>query len=389
MVGQHLLTDRLVKSTDKDGRHSDGGGLYLVVKRGWKGWAFISQAGGKRREIGLGSYPLISLAEAREQALKARKAVRDGLDPRSAVRPEKREVPTFGPYAQQIAAGLEANFRNAKHREQWRNTLRDYCAPIAGKCVDEITTRDVHEVLKPIWHDKPETASRLRGRIERVLAAAIATGLRAGPNPAAWKDNLEPLLGKRKRLTRGHHRALPYEQVPALMARLRANAGMTARCLEFLILTAARSGEAFGARWSEIDLDAAVWTIPGERMKAGRVHRVPLCGRAIEIVRELAIKRTGDYVFPGRNIRGPLSSMALAMLMRDLKVDATVHGFRSAFRDWTEEQTSTPHAVAEAALAHTVTNKVEAAYRRTDLFERRRVLMDQWEAYCSRLPSAE
>jgi integrase len=250
--------------------------------------------------------------------------------------------------------------------------------------VDKITTDDVLTVLRSIWNSKPETASRVRGRIERVLDAAKAKGLRTGENPARWRGHLDQLLPKRQHLTRGHHAAMPYQRVPAFLHSLRQRASMAALALEFAILTAARSGEVLGAQWSEIDTDQGIWVVPAARMKAGREHRVPLSPAAIDIVKSLQETRSNNYVFPGQKKDKGLSVMALEMVLRRMKIeDATVHGFRSAFRDWAAEQTNYSNEVCEAALAHVIQNKAEAAYRRGDLFDKRRELMQDWAAYCS------
>jgi integrase len=331
--------------------------------------------------MGLGSASTVSLARARELAAEARALLAEGRNPLTLREPAV-SVPTFGEMANQVIAALETGWRNPKHRDQWRMTLTTYCEPIRTVPVDAVTTEHVLGILQPIWSKVPETASRLRGRIEKVLDSAKAKGYRTGENPARWRGHLDHLLPKRQKLTRGHHKALPYEKSPALMARLRQSGSVSALCLEFTILTAARSGEAMGARWSEIDLDRGVWTVPKERMKAGREHRVPLSERAKEILTAMGQVRTGDLVFPGRKQNRSLSTMALEQVLRRMKIDATVHGFRSAFRDWAAEQTSVPREVAEAALAHTIENKVEAAYRRTDLFEKRRALMNQWAEHC-------
>jgi integrase len=263
-------------------------------------------------------------------------------------------------------------------------TLRDYAAPLRRLPVDKITTDDVLAVLKPLWNDRPETASRLRGRIERVLDAAKAQGLRAGENPARWRGHLDQLLPRRQRLTRGHHAAMNYADVPAFIANLQSRQAVAARALEFAILTAARSGEVLGARWDEFDLDRAVWTVPANRMKAGREHRVPLSRRALRIVKALHETVAGEFVFPGQRSGKPLSAMALEMVLRRMKVDGvTVHGFRSAFRDWSAECTNFTNEVCEAALAHVIENKAEAAYRRGDLFDKRRKLMEAWAAHCT------
>lgn len=388
------LSARAVGTLKKPGRHADGGGLYLSISPDGsrRRWVFIFRwrehgeiGPGKLREMGLGSASTVSLATAREFAAQARSQLATGRNP-LALREQEVKVPTFGEFADQVVAALETGWRNPKHRDQWRMTLTTYCEPIRTIPVDALTTEHVLTILQPLWSKVPETASRLRGRIEKVLDAAKAKGYRTGENPARWRGHLDHLLPKRQKLTRGHHKALPYEHVPALVARLRRTGSVSALCLEFTILTAARSGEAMGARWAEIDLERGVWTVPRERMKAGREHRVPLSGRAKEILSLMGQIRTGDLVFPGLRRDRPLSTMALEMVLRRMKIDATVHGFRSAFRDWAAEQTSAPREVAEAALAHTIENKVEAAYRRTDLFEKRRVLMEQWARHCEPQP---
>ncbi len=350
-------------------------------------WREPGESGaGKLREMGLGSASSISLAKARELATAARAHLAAGRNPLAMrnVEPEKR-VPTSGEMADEVIASLESGWRNPKHREQWRMTLARYCEPICGVPVDQIATDHVLAILKPLWTKVPETASRLRGRIEKVLDAARAKGHRTAENPARWRGHLDHLLPKRPKLTRGHHKALPYQEVPAFLARLRESGSDSALCLEFTILTAARSGEAMGALWSEVDLERGVWTVPKERMKAGREHRVPLALRPRQILAIMAETRESDLVFPGAWRGRPLSTMALEMVLRRMTVEATVHGFRSAFRDWAAEQTSVPREVAEAALAHTLKDKVEAAYRRTDLFSKRRVLMEQWAHHCGAL----
>jgi integrase len=263
-------------------------------------------------------------------------------------------------------------------------TLRDYAAPLRRLPVDQITTDDVLSVLKPLWNEKPETASRVRGRVERVLDAAKAQGLRNGENPARWRGHLDQLLPKRQRFTRGHHAAMNYADIPSFMSVLQARQATAASALEFAVLTAGRSGEVLGARWDEFDLERAVWTIPAPRMKAGREHRVPLSQRALMVVKAMHDSRDGDYVFPGQKPGRPLSVMALEMVLRRMNIDnVTVHGFRSTFRDWAAECSTFPNEVCEAALAHVIANKAEAAYRRGDLFDKRRKLMEAWSLYCS------
>lgn len=393
------LTARLVASIREPGRYADGGGLYLLVTSRQKSWTFVYVRQGRRRELGLGSAATVSLADARRKAEAIRRQLADGVDPLAAKQEAERDrrTPTFGEMADRHIAAMEPSWRNDKHRAQWAMTLgrsrdRDgnltgqgYCLELANRRVDEITTEDVLAVLKPIWSTKPETASRVRGRIEAVLDAAKAAGYRTGENPATWRGHLALLLPRRQKLKRGHHPAMPYADVPPFMARLRTAPGMGALALRFAILTAARSGEVRGARWAEIDLDERTWTVPAARMKGGRPHRVPLSEPAVKILRELAVMRPEDddgsaLVFPG--LRGrPLSDMSLSAVLRRLGFGhVTVHGFRSSFRDWAGDRTNFPREVAEAALAHVI-GGVEGAYRRSDAFEKRRRLMDAWGAY--------
>lgn len=371
-------------ATAGPGKHADGDGLYLSVYRDSAGerrrWLLYFTWDGRRREMGLGSARDVSLSRARELAASARQKVRDGIDPIATRKMGLLSVPTFGEMADEFIAAMEPQFRNAKHVAQWRMTLKEYAKPLRSKRVDQITTEDVLSVLKPIWSTKAETASRLRGRIERVLNAAKAKGHRSGENPAAWRGHLANLLPKRHKLTRGHHAAMPYSDVRAFVAKLRDREGVAARALEFTILTAARSGEVRGAVWKEFDIEAGVWTIPAHRMKAGRVHRVPLSPRALavlELMAPLGIDSNG-YVFPGNKRDRPLSVMALDMVLRRMEVDVTVHGFRSSFRDWVGECTEFPRELAETALAHTVGDATERAYRRSDALDRRRALMLSW-----------
>ena len=380
----HKLADITARSERlKPGRHSDGGGLYLNVSRsGSKSWLFMWARDGKRREMGLGPYPAVSLGAARRAAAEHRISVAAGRDP--IAERDKETEPTFGECADMFIASMEHSWRNEKHRDQWRMTLEAYCASIRPKRVSAINTDDVLSVLAPIWNEKPETASRLRGRVERVLDFAKARGWRSGENPALWRGHLRNILPPRRRLTHGHLPAMPYAEIPVFLERVRHTQAMAARALEFAILTAARSGEVFGATWDELDLDKSLWTIPGRRMKAGKEHRVPLSERAVELLRPLHATRVSQYVFPGQKPGRPLSNMAMEMLLRRLKVEGvTVHGFRSAFRDWCGEETSFPRDVAEMALAHSVGDSVERAYRRGDAIEKRRKLMEAWANYLS------
>ena len=376
------LTARKVE-TAKPGRYGDGGNLYLVVsKTGTKKWVLHFTFRGRPKEMGLGSADRVTLAAAREEATAARRKIGQGLNP---INERKRDdgIPTFGEMADDVREALAAGFRNEKHKAQWKSTLATYAAPLHRKPVDIIATDDVLAVLKPIWTIKPETASRVRGRIEKVLDAAKAKGFRDGENPARWRGHLDHLLARQSKLARGHHAAMPYEDVAAFTGELRRREALAARALEFCILTAARSGEVLGSRWSEIDLDKALWTIPAERMKAARVHRVPLCGRAVAILKQLAETATGEFVFAGVKPGKPLSGMAMEMMLRRMKIqDATVHGFRSSFRDWAGNVSDFPREVVETALAHVIGDKAEQAYRRSDALEKRRKLMDAWAAYC-------
>jgi integrase len=372
-----------VKANSEPGRYADGDGLYLNVAAGKsKSWVFLWMKNGKRREMGLGSYPTISLVAARQRAEECRRQVAEGLDP---IAERKRSAPvTFGEAADQFIASMASSFRNEKHRDQWKMTLGDaYCAELRKRPISDVSTEDVLHVLTPIWQSKSETASRIRGRVERVLDFATVKGWRSGENPARWRGHLKNALPARQKLARGHHAAMPYAKVPAYVTRLQFADAMAARGLEFLILTASRSGEVLGAKWPEFDLEEAVWTVPAERMKAGKEHRVPLSPRAVAIVKDLREAKVNDYVFPGEKKDRPLSGMAFAMLMRRMKVGQyTAHGFRSAFRDWAGDETSYPRELAEAALAHRVGDATEQAYRRSDALGRRRKLMVAWADYC-------
>lgn len=373
----HKLSDVEVKAAGP-GRHGDGGGLWLeVTASGSRSWLFMWKVDKRRTVMGLGGYPGVSLARARKLAGNARDVLSGGGNPMAEAR--KEAEPTFAEAVDLFLADNKAAWRNEKHRAQWDMTLGDaYCRHLRPLMVSAITTEDVLRVLKPVWQTKSETASRIRGRIERVLAFAKAKGWRTGENPALWRGHLDAILPARRKLTRGHHAAMPYADVPAFVARLRAAEAMAARAVEFLILTAGRSGEVLGAKWDEIDLDRAIWTVPASRMKAGRVHQVPLPPRAVAILESLDETRRNDFVFPGERKDRPLSASALEMLLRRLKVKpVTPHGFRSSFRDWAGDQTHSPREVAEAALAHTLQG-VEAAYRRGSALEKRRKLMTAW-----------
>jgi integrase len=382
------LSARAVETLSKRGRHADGGGLYLSISdEGRRRWVFMYVLDGKQREAGLGSAGKggVSLKAAREQAAEGRAMLMSGLDPLAEWnKPAAESGPTFGAAADEYLAAHEGVFRNEKHKAQWRMTLTRYCEPIRNMQVDAVDTEAVFSVLKPLWARAPETASRLRGRIEAVLDAARARGhiARNEANPARWRGHLDKLLPKRPKLTRGRHAAMPYVDVPAFVAALRERPAIAARSLELCILTATRSGEALAARWAEIDFEAKVWMVPPERTKAGREHRVPLSERAVAILREMEGAGTDDYVFPGQRAGRPLSNMAFEMLLRRIGSPYTAHGFRSSFRDWASNETHFPREVAEHALAHVIGDKAEQAYRRSDALARRRDLMDAWARHC-------
>lgn len=379
------------------GYYPDGGNLYLQVSpSGTKSWVFRYTLDKRQREMGLGSASVFSLAEARERAMQQRKLLADGVDPLAAKRERElarrmadANIITFDKAATAYINAHSEGWRNAKHASQWRNTLETYASPVIGRLpVSAVNTALVLRILQPIWTNKTETATRLRGRLERVLDWAKVQGYRTGDNPAAWRGHLDKLLAAPKKVAKvSHHAALPWQEIGAFMAALRAQNGMAATAVEFIILTACRTSEALGAMWEEIDLEAGVWTIPGERMKAGREHRVPLSQAAVDVLTKVKAEagKEAGYVFPGRK-GGPLSNMAgLALLKRMDRADLTVHGFRSTFRDWCAEATDYPRDVAEMALAHAIEDKTEAAYRRGDMLERRRALMNDWAKFCAEI----
>lgn len=385
------LSARTVQTLTEPGRHADGDGLYLVVDEGGgKRWVYLFRLAGKRREMGLGPLRIVSLAQARELASEARALAARGIDPvdaRQAALPSPEsapapKAPTFAEVAEAFMDDRAGEWRNAKHRQQWRNTLTTYAASLWTMPVSDIGTPEVLAALRSIWREKPETASRVRGRIERILDAAKVEGHREGENPARWRGHLEHTLPKATKLSRGHHAALPYRDVPAFVAALRARVADSARALELIILTAARSGEVRGMRASEVDLEAAVWTVPAERMKGGRPHRVPLSRPALALLApRLSAVGPDDLLFTNTK-GGMFSDMVFDALFKRAKVeDITTHGFRSSFRDWAGDETDFPREVIEAALAHLVGDDVELAYRRGDALEKRRQLMDLWASF--------
>jgi integrase len=388
-----------VKRLVEPGLHFVGGvpGLALQVTTAKaRSWVLRIRVGARRRDMGLGGLDEKTLAQARELAREARARVKVGTDPiderkaaRSASKAAQLAALTFEQCATQYLAAKSPEWKNAKHAQQWRNTLEQYAYPVIGPLlVRDVELPQIKAVLDPIWTTKTETASRLRGRIESVLNWAAANGYRSGLNPARWRGHLDKLLAKPSKVAKVvHHAAMPLSEVGAFMVKLRAAEGMGARALEFAILTAARSGEVRGATWAEVDTNDAVWIVPAERMKAGREHRVPLSPAAVKLLKVLPRMAGTNLVFPAPR-GGVLSDMTLGAVLRRMDVGAVPHGFRSTFRDWCSERTSYPHQIAEMALAHTIGNKVEAAYRRGDLFDKRRKLMSEWATFCARVEPA-
>lgn len=385
-----------VAKLKEPGYYADGGNLYLqVAPGGSKSWIFRFTQEGKTREMGLGSVSTFSLAEARERAAEQRKLLADGKNPLAVKKQRVLErrlaeanIITFDQAAEKYIEAHEPSWKNAKHVAQWRTTLKVYASPVVGDLpVSQIDTALVLRILKPIWNDKTETATRLRGRIEHILDWARVQGYRSGENPAAWRGHLDKLLpAPRKVADAGHHAALPWKEIGSFMVELRKAPGLAALLVELIILTATRTSEALLAQWSEFDLQEKLWTIPEDRMKNGKAHTVPLSDAVLSLLKRIkaeTLTRDGDYLFPG-NKGKPLSNMAgLALLKRMGRHDITVHGFRSTFRDWCAEATDYPNHVAEMALAHGIDDKTEAAYRRGELLEKRRALMRDWAAYCN------
>lgn len=394
---QGRLSALQVANKKEPGRYGDGGGLYLQVSR-WltKSWLFRFERDGRERQMGLGPAGprQVSLSEARDAAARCAQLLRQGLDPieerngrRAAQRVEDAKSITFRKCAQDYIAEHEAGWRSAKHRSQWSATLETYAYPVLGDLpVAAVDLALVLKAIKPIWTDKPETANRLRGRIESVLSSAKAHGYRGGENPARWRGHLDQILPVKSRVkTVRHHVAMPFGEVSSFLRALRLNSDISAKALEFTILTAARTGETLGATPDEIDLKQKAWTVPAARMKAKVNHRVPLSDRAIEIIASL--KHNQKFLFPGSRINRPLSNTSLLKLLRDMVGEGpTVHGFRSSFMDWGHELTSYPKEMLDVALAHAVPDKTEAAYRRGDLFQKRRRLMADWARYCEMEP---
>ena len=395
----HRLSVVKVTSLKRPGYYADGGSLYLrVAPGGSKGWIFRFTIAGRTRDAGLGAFPTVSLIKAREQAAECRRLVADGADPidarkkdREAARIAAEKAITFEQCAKAFMASHEAGWRSDIHRRQWRNSLAAHVYPVIGTLpVQAVDTTLVLKVLESAWKEKPETASRVRQRIERVLNWAKVRGYREGENPAVWRGHLDQLLPPKRKVRQvAHHAAMPYSEISTLMEKLRADTTLGARALEFLILTATRTSEALGALWDEVDLEQQMWTIPARRMKAGREHRVPLSARAIAILNEMAEIRHNEFVFPGAKQGRPLTRNVLLRLLQrlsDVGPVPTPHGFRSSFQEWAAEATNFPREAAELALAHAVGDSVERAYQRGDLLEKRRKLMDAWAMYCARKP---
>lgn len=375
----------------KPGATADGEGLYLrITPQGSSSWQYRYTINGKRRLMGLGGCADVGLAEARDLATDARKKVKQGIDPLEAKEEEKAEqakAVTFKDAADEYIKLHRDGWKNAKHGQQWENTLSQYVHPKFGAVpVHEVDTPMVLAVLKPIWQERPETANRVRNRIELVIDAARAQGIFTGSNPAAWRGHLDKLLPKRSKASKTHHAAMDYRKLPEFYARLKAErSSLSATALALTILTACRTSEVLLATWAEFDLAGGLWTIPGDRMKAGNPHRVPLSAEVVRLLESLPTRE--GLLFPGQRKGKPLSNMSMSMCLRKLQhADLTVHGFRSTFRDWAAEETHYPNIVAEQALAHVVGNAVEAAYRRGDLLEKRRALMADWAAYCTAKP---
>jgi integrase len=378
------LTPLQIRNLKDPGRYNDGDGLFLELAGPNKGnWQLRATVNGRRRDIGLGSLSLVSLKEARDAAFELRREIQRGIDPVAERKRRKLEILTFKAAALRVHAEQKASWKNGKHQDQWITTLENYAFPVlGGRLVNDIEGPLIREVLLPIWLTKPETARRVKQRIGVVLDWAYASGMRPTEAPMRSVSRVLPRQPKKD----GHFAAMSYDAVPSFMAHLHARLSAPRLALEFLLLTAARSGEVRGAKWNEIDLEAKLWTIPASRMKVGKEHIVPLSVAAIDVLERARQFHApcSNLLFPGRDVRRPLSDMTLLKILRYAELPYTVHGFRSAFRDWAAEQTSYPGEVAEAALAHTVANKVEAAYRRTNYLDKRRSMMAEWAEFCTR-----
>ncbi len=382
------LTALGVSRKHKPGYYTDGAGLYLQVSRGGsKSWIFRYMLHGRAREMGLGSLNTVSLEQARGKARNCRQLLEKKIDPITARKEEHNASRTFDECASVYIDSHSEGWKNVKHAKQWESTLTTYASPVFGQLpVATIDTELVMKVVEPIWKNKTETATRVRGRIESVLDWATVRGYREGDNPARWRGHLDKLLPKPSKVSEvRHHPALPYTDIADFIRALRARDGVAPKAVEFLILTGTRVSEVVNAKWDEIDLPSRTWTIPADRMKSGRMHRVPLSDPAVQVIEAMRAQRQNEYVFPGWRVGRPLTGAACLKLLRDMGyADLTIHGFRSTFRDWAAEQTNYPREVAEAALAHVIEDKVEGAYRRGDLFERRTRMMAAWAKFCAR-----
>ena len=372
-MARDLLSDAKIRKLTEPGRYADGSGLYLIVDRHGKRWLLFFQWLGKRREMGLGAYPTVSLAKAREKAEAAREQVADGIDPILARKTAGSAAPTFADFSRELIKDLSPGWSGAKTEAAWTRSLLDHAKKLANKPVDQITTDDILDVLRPMWTTKDESAQKLRGRLERALDAAKAKGFRTGENPARWRGHLSELLSKPRKLTRGHHRAVHYDQAPAVMKELARHQGMGARALEWTIYSAARESMTLGAVWPEIGAD---WTLPPERVKMRRPFTIPITAQMRGVLAHCS--EITPYVFPGKKLDRPLSNATMDKLLKDIGVDATPHGFRSTFRDWAGDMTDHARETVETALDHVVGGETERAYRRLTALEKRRALMQDW-----------
>jgi integrase len=397
MANTNLLTSAFCRNTHEPKLHPDGNGLFLTVSpTGGKSWILRTRHKGKRPEIGLGSFAEVSLADARERAADVRKLARKGIDPRDWRRhlegdeEGRSHAPTFDECVPQVMRKVSAELSNPKHISQWTSTLKQYASPVIGSVpVDQIELKHIEAILTPIWKTKTETASRLRGRIERVLSWAIVKGYRQPPNPAIWRGNLDMLLPQPSKVKNARHfAALPYADMQVMAKRIYQKKSLTAKALALTILTTSRTQEITGAQWSEFDLERCVWTIPAARMKAKKEHRVPLVPQVVDLLRSIPRIDDSPYLFPGLKGNAHISNMAmLKFLKQDMGYqDLTVHGFRSTFKDWAMEETPFPGELSEAQLAHTIKNAAQAAYERGDKLQKRRELLQAWAGYCEGKP---
>ncbi len=398
MMSNNKLTAIKVKNTNKPGRYPDGGGLFLQVRSAKsKSWVFRFKINGKAKEMGLGTITVVPLNLARKKVIENKQMILEGKNPIVERKAQKlrnlsADVPTFSECAKEFIHCRQEGWKNEKHKEQWKRTLEVYTFPIFGRHpVDQVSTELVLKAIRPIWYEKTETADRVRSRVENILDWAKIKGYRNEENPARWRGHLSFLLPSASKTKKvNHHKALSHHEIGNFLCELRKSDGVSARALEFCILTATRTGEVLHAKWSEISFENETWTIPASRMKSEKEHRVPLSTEAISILAGVARHSTGEYIFTSLGRDRPMSTNSMLMTLRNIENEVTVHGFRSTFRDWTAEKTAFAREVCEAALAHVVLNKTEAAYRRGDLFLKRKKLMNEWASYCNhpKAPSA-